>query len=61
MTYRIVHSLNQWTFDKGLVTNYGEGGYKTGGWGGGHVKFNPYEKEAQKCFSHAEVWAQVLG
>ena len=28
---------------KGLVTNYGEGGYKTGR-GGGHVKFYPYEK-----------------
>ena len=33
---------------KGLVTNYGEGGYKTGG--GGHVKFYPYEKGGQKKF-----------
>ena len=38
---------------KGLVTNYGEGGgYKTGG--GGHVKFEPYEKGGGKSFSHAE-------
>ena len=30
---------------KGLVTNYGEGGYNTGvGGGGGQVKFYPYEK-----------------
>ena len=28
---------------KGVVTNYGEGGYKTGR-GGGHVKFYPYKK-----------------
>ena len=28
---------------KRLVTNYREGGYKTGG-GGRHVKFYPYEK-----------------
>ena len=40
-----------------MVTNYGEGGYKTGG---GHVKFYPYEKgggggaEVGKSFSHAE-------
>ena len=27
---------------KGLVTNYGKGGYKTGGVG--HVKLYPYEK-----------------
>ena len=33
---------------KGVVTNYGEGGYKTGG--GGHVKFYPYEKGGQKKF-----------
>ena len=31
---------------KGLVTNYGEGGYKTGG--EGYVKFYPYEEGAQK-------------
>ena len=40
--------------NKGLVTNYGEGGYKTGG---GDVKFYPYEKgggEGGKSFSHAE-------
>ena len=35
--------------DKGLVTNYGEGGgYKTGG--GGHVKFYPYGKGGHKKF-----------
>ena len=33
--------------DKGLVTNYGKGGYKTGG---GHVKFYPYEKGGHKKF-----------
>ena len=45
---------------KGLVTNYGEGGYKTGG--GGHVKFYPYEKGGRVSFSHAEGGAQkVLG
>ena len=32
-----------WRYTKGLVTNYGEGG-------GGHVKFYPYEKGAQKNF-----------
>ena len=35
-------------FCKGLVTNYGEGGYKTGG--GGHVKFYPFEKGGWKKF-----------
>ena len=42
--------------DKGLVTNYREGG--------GHVKFYPYEKGGggEKSFSHAEGGAQkVLG
>ena len=33
---------------KGLVTNYGQGGYNTGGGGGGHVKFYPYEKGVRK-------------
>ena len=36
MNLTIVYVCN-----KGLVTNYGGGGYKTGG---GHVKFYPYEK-----------------
>ena len=47
--------------DKGLVTNYGEGGgYKTGG--GGHVKFYPYEKGgAEKVLAmlkggHKKFW-----
>ena len=31
--------------DKGLVTNYGEGGYQQEG---GHVKFYPYEKGGAK-------------
>ena len=46
---------------KGLVTNYGEGGYKTGG--GGHVKFYPYEKGGGgKSLSHSKGGAQkVLG
>ena len=34
---------------KGLVTNYGEGG-ATKREGGGHVKFDPYEKGGQKKF-----------
>ena len=37
--------------DKGLVTNYGEGGYTMGG---GHVKFYPYKKRGGKSFSHAK-------
>ena len=34
----------------GLATNYGQGGYKTGG---GHVRFYPL-KGGRKGFSHAE-------
>ena len=34
-----------------MDSNYGEGGYKTGG---GDVKFYPYEKGGRKSFSHAE-------
>ena len=49
--------------DKGVVTNYGEGGgYKTGR--GGHVKFYPYETGGGKSFSHSEGGAgeqKVLG
>ena len=46
---------------KGLVTNYREGGYKTGG-GGVHVKFYPYKKGgAEKVLAmlkaeHKEFW-----
>ena len=49
---------------QGLVTNYGEGGYKTGGRGGGHVKFYHYEKEGLgggKSFSHAEGMGGTTG
>ena len=35
---------------KGVVTNYREGGYKTGGGGGLQVKFYPYKKGGQKKF-----------
>ena len=37
------HSL-WWCVTKGVVTNNGEGGYKTGRGGGGHVKFYPYKR-----------------
>ena len=47
--------MNKKNIYKGLVTNYGEGGYKTGG---GHVKFYPYEKGGGKSFSHAEGGGQ---
>ena len=40
---------------KGLVTNYGEGGFKMGG--GGEVKFYPYKKGDQS-FSHAKGGSQ---
>ena len=33
-----------------MVTNYEEGGYKTGRGGGLHVKFYPYEKGEQNKF-----------
>ena len=48
-------------FSKGLVINYGDGGYKTGG---GHVKLYPCEMGGGggKSFSYAEGWGgQVLG
>ena len=35
--------------NKGLVTNYGEGG-ATKREGGGHMKFYPYEKGGQERF-----------
>ena len=35
--------------NKGLVTNYREEGYTTGG--GGHVKFYPYKKGAKKVLA----------
>ena len=48
-------------YNKGLVTNYGEGGCKKGG-GGWHVNFDPYEKGGgRKGFSHVEGGQQVLG
>ena len=38
--YKSKHTLALW----GLITNYGEGGYKTaGGGGGGQMKFYPYK------------------
>ena len=46
--------------DKGLVTNYREGGYKMGG---GHLKFYPYEKGgggrkvlAMQKGGHTQFW-----
>ena len=47
--------------DKGLVTNYGEGGGPTKREGGGQVKFYPHEKRrgwgrgGGEGFSHAQV------
>ena len=42
-----VHRYAPCGLSKGLVTNYGEGGYKTEG---GHEKFYPYEKGGRKKF-----------
>ena len=42
LVYMLVQNTFFSTNNKGLVTNYGEGGgYKTGG---GHVKFYPYKR-----------------
>ena len=54
--FRIMTTRNHRLYKSpwGLVTNYGEGGYKMGG---GHVKFNHNEKRkggGRKGFSHAE-------
>ena len=35
--------------NKGLVTNYGEGGLQNGR--GGHVKFDPYKKGEEKVLA----------
>ena len=47
----MLHTLAIW----GLVTNYGEGGYKTAG-GGGASEVLPLQKRggAEKSLSHAE-------
>ena len=48
--YHLKFNSSQPVFaNKGLVTNYGEGGLQNGR-GGGDVKFYPYEKGGQKKF-----------
>ena len=46
---------------KGGVTNYGEGGYKTRGGGGGEWSFTPTEKGGTQSFSQAEVGGGGVG